>query len=267
MWRNCVTRSVDSRFPLALRRATSRPGLRDIEALPGDLRQRVEPLSESQLNTRYRPEGWTIRQVVHHIPDSHMNSFIRFKWALTEDRPRIKAYDEERWAELGDYSLSIGDGIPAPAGVAASALGRSPAIFGTGGSGAGVHPSRNGIGHQSGRKHRGLCLARPASSGSYRANHPEGRMGEIMKSNREEKTSTLNQGRPPHSEASPQQRLLLPAIQASGRRSPPPGKSFPETGSPGPPARERFPFRPVGLEFRIRSLNRGLGHHCVAPEF
>ena len=78
--------------------------IRDIEALPGDLRQRVEPLSESQLNTRYRPEGWTIRQVVHHIPDSHMNSFIRFKWALTEDRPRIKAYDEERWAELGDYS-------------------------------------------------------------------------------------------------------------------------------------------------------------------
>ena len=70
-------------------------------------------------------------------------------------------------------------------------------------------------------------------------------MGEIMKSNREEKTSTLNQGRPPHSEASPQQRLLLPTIQASGRRSPPPGKSFPETGSPGPPARERFPFRPV----------------------
>ena len=78
--------------------------IRDIEALPGDLRQRVEPLSESQLNTRYRPEGWTIRQVVHHIPDSHMNSFIRFKWALTEDRPRIKAYDEERWAEFGDYS-------------------------------------------------------------------------------------------------------------------------------------------------------------------
>ena len=70
-------------------------------------------------------------------------------------------------------------------------------------------------------------------------------MGEIMKSNREEKTSTLNQGRPPHSEASPQQRLLLPTIQASGRRSPPPGKSFPETGSPGPPARERFPFRLV----------------------
>ena len=78
--------------------------IRDIEALPGDLQRQVEWLSESQLNTQYRPEGWTIRQVVHHIPDSHMNSFIRFKWALTEDCPEIKAYFEERWAELGDYS-------------------------------------------------------------------------------------------------------------------------------------------------------------------
>ncbi len=76
----------------------------DIEALPEDLRQIVERLSESQLDTPYRPGGWTIRQVVHHLPDSHMNSFIRFKWALTEDRPQIKAYFEDRWAELPDYS-------------------------------------------------------------------------------------------------------------------------------------------------------------------
>lgn len=74
----------------------------EIEILPADLRRRVEPLSESQLDTRYRPEGWTIRQVVHHLPESHMNSFIRFKWALTEDSPEIKSYFEERWAELGD---------------------------------------------------------------------------------------------------------------------------------------------------------------------
>ncbi|MEE8349183.1 MAG: putative metal-dependent hydrolase [Acidobacteriota bacterium] len=76
----------------------------DIETLPEDLRQLVAPLSESQLDARYRPEGWTIREVVHHLPESHMNSFIRFKWALTEDSPEIKPYFEERWAELGDYS-------------------------------------------------------------------------------------------------------------------------------------------------------------------
>ena len=76
----------------------------DIEALPEDLRRIVERLSESQLDTLYRPGGWTIRQVVHHLPDSHMNAFVRFKWALTEDRPRIKTYFEDRWASLSDYS-------------------------------------------------------------------------------------------------------------------------------------------------------------------
>jgi hypothetical protein len=76
----------------------------DIETLPADLRKLIEPLFESQLDTQYRPDGWTIRQVVHHLPESHMNSFIRFKWALTEDSPQIKTYLEERWAELGDYS-------------------------------------------------------------------------------------------------------------------------------------------------------------------
>ena len=78
----------------------------DIENLPGKLREVVRQLSESQLNTAYRPGGWTIRQVVHHLPDSHMNSFIRFKWALTEDQPTIKAYREDSWAELPDYSVA-----------------------------------------------------------------------------------------------------------------------------------------------------------------
>jgi hypothetical protein len=79
----------------------------EIEALPALLRAAVEPLSEGQLDTRYRPGGWTLRQVVHHVADSHANSFVRFKWALTEDEPRIKAYFEDRWAELSDYDLPI----------------------------------------------------------------------------------------------------------------------------------------------------------------
>ncbi len=76
----------------------------EIERLPADLRAAVEPLSPEQLDTPYRPEGWTVRQVVHHVADSHMNSLVRFKWALTEERPAIKIYYEERWAELPDYS-------------------------------------------------------------------------------------------------------------------------------------------------------------------
>lgn len=71
-----------------------------IEACPGALRRAVAGLSDAQLDTRYR--NWTIRQIVHHLADSHVNSYIRFKWALTEDLPTIKAYDEGRWAALDD---------------------------------------------------------------------------------------------------------------------------------------------------------------------
>ena len=75
----------------------------DIEALPAQLRAAVEGLTAAQLDTPYRPGGWTVRQVVHHIGDSHMNCLVRFKWTLTEDIPTIKPYDEVRWAELPDY--------------------------------------------------------------------------------------------------------------------------------------------------------------------
>ena len=74
----------------------------DIDALPRLLRMSVEKLNDSQLDTPYRPEGWTLRQVVHHVADSHINSYVRFKWALTEDAPTIKAYSEKMWAELED---------------------------------------------------------------------------------------------------------------------------------------------------------------------
>jgi len=80
--------------------------INDIEILPSQLRNEVEGLSEEQLETTYRPDGWTIRQVVHHIPDSHMNAFIRFKLTLTEDNPTIKPYFEDRWANLSDAKMT-----------------------------------------------------------------------------------------------------------------------------------------------------------------
>lgn len=76
--------------------------IRIIEETPDELRKAVENLSDEQLDTPYRPDGWTIRQVVHHLPDSHMNSYIRFKLGLTEENPAIKTYEEAKWAELCD---------------------------------------------------------------------------------------------------------------------------------------------------------------------
>jgi DinB superfamily len=76
--------------------------IQEIAQTPANLRAAVAGLSIEQLDTPYRPGGWTVRQVVHHLPDSHMNSYIRFRLALTEDEPTIKPYDEGRWAELAD---------------------------------------------------------------------------------------------------------------------------------------------------------------------
>ena len=71
-----------------------------IEQAPARFRALVNGRSERELDTPYRPDGWTVRQVVHHVPDSHMNAYIRMKFAITEDDPVIKAYDEAQWAEL-----------------------------------------------------------------------------------------------------------------------------------------------------------------------
>lgn len=73
-----------------------------IAETPVLLRAAVDGLTDKQLDTPYRPGGWTVRQVVHHVADSHLNSYIRFRWTLTEDAPTIKAYDEKKWAELED---------------------------------------------------------------------------------------------------------------------------------------------------------------------
>src|SRR5215467_6882563 len=76
-----------------------------IAEAPAQLREAINGLSPEQLDTPYRPGGWTVRQVVHHVPDSHLNSYARFKLALTEDQPTIKDYREDRWAELADARI------------------------------------------------------------------------------------------------------------------------------------------------------------------
>lgn len=83
--------------------ASERPALiAAIASTPGALRQAVDGLDDEQLDTPYREGGWTVRQLVHHVPDSHVNAYVRFKWALSEEEPLIKTYDEKAWAELGD---------------------------------------------------------------------------------------------------------------------------------------------------------------------
>src|SRR5687767_12742203 len=109
-----MTMTVDLSYPIG-RFAPVTPataGLRaasidDIAALPHKMRDAVARLDDAQLDTAYRPGGWTVRQVVHHVADSHMNGFIRLKLALTEDSPTIKPYDEKAWADLADTRLPI----------------------------------------------------------------------------------------------------------------------------------------------------------------
>jgi hypothetical protein len=104
----------DLRYPIGKLRppAENTPAVRaeqieTLRLLPERLRAAVAGLSDAQLDTPYRDGGWTVRQVVHHFADSHANSYVRFKLALTEDWPTIKPYDEAAWARLADSSLPI----------------------------------------------------------------------------------------------------------------------------------------------------------------
>lgn len=104
--------TTDPRYPIGeFDRAdfTNRSeNLRTIAELPAKVASAVAGLTDEQLDTPYRDGGWTVRQTVHHLADSHMNSLIRFKLALTEDEvPTIKPYYEDRWAELGDMNLPV----------------------------------------------------------------------------------------------------------------------------------------------------------------
>lgn len=99
----------DLRYPIGRPRFDAEPTpawrrdrIAEIEEIPARLRAAIAGLSPEQIETPYRPGGWTVRQVVHHVPDSHLNAYIRLKWALTEDEPTIKLYEEARWAELPD---------------------------------------------------------------------------------------------------------------------------------------------------------------------
>lgn len=102
--------TADPRFPIGPFRSLGRALTPDertarierIEAHPANMRAAVEGLSDEQLDTPYREGGWTVRQVVHHVVDSHVNSYVRFKLAVTEDRPRVGTYQEQLWAELPD---------------------------------------------------------------------------------------------------------------------------------------------------------------------
>jgi uncharacterized damage-inducible protein DinB len=109
-----TTTATDPRFPIGKPDlhshldATQRKGfMEQIASHPANLREAVRDLSDEQLNTPYREGGWTVRQVVHHLADSHINSYVRFKLALTEDKPHIKGYDENEWAKLKDSEMPI----------------------------------------------------------------------------------------------------------------------------------------------------------------
>lgn len=104
----------DLRYPIgefvapgSLTAAERVAAIEQIALLPGQLCDAVVGLSDEQLDTPYRPGGWTVRQVVHHVPDSHLNSYVRWKLALTEDVPTICTYEQERWAELPDSQAPV----------------------------------------------------------------------------------------------------------------------------------------------------------------
>jgi uncharacterized damage-inducible protein DinB len=85
--------------------------------LPGELNNAVSGLNDEQLNTPYREGGWTPRQIVHHIADSHINAFVRMKLILTEDAPHLKTYDQDLWAKMNDYTRDIAPSLAIVSGV------------------------------------------------------------------------------------------------------------------------------------------------------
>jgi hypothetical protein len=114
MYKDRMTPTTDLRYPVgqfempqAITPELRTRGIDLIAALPARIREAVAGLADPQLDTPYRPGGWTVRQVVHHLADSHLNSYVRMKLALTEQSPTITPYDEKAWADLPDMRLPI----------------------------------------------------------------------------------------------------------------------------------------------------------------
>jgi hypothetical protein len=105
---------IDERFPIGkftpvteLTNEDRKARIEQIATAPANFRKAVAGLNDQQLDTPYRSGGWTVRQVAHHLPDSHMNAYMRFKWGLTEDAPTIKTYEEKDWAKTPETSAPI----------------------------------------------------------------------------------------------------------------------------------------------------------------
>ena len=91
-------------MPKQITPARRQQAIEEIASTPAKMRAAVKGLNDAQLDTPYRAGGWTVRQLVHHVPDSHLNAYVRLKLALTEDKPTIKPYDEDAWSRLADSS-------------------------------------------------------------------------------------------------------------------------------------------------------------------
>lgn len=108
------TKSEDLRYPIGVfdpqievTEKIRNEFIKEIADLPANLKEAVETMEDKQLDTPYRPGGWTVRQTVHHVADSHLNAYVRFKLALTEETPTIRPYDEAEWAELPDSGMPL----------------------------------------------------------------------------------------------------------------------------------------------------------------
>jgi hypothetical protein len=97
--------------------ATRQEKIKAIRTLPSELSEAVNGLSKEQLDMPYREGGWSPRQIVHHIADSHMNAFVRMKLILTEDNPKLKTYDQDLWAKMNDYTLGIAPSVAIVSGI------------------------------------------------------------------------------------------------------------------------------------------------------
>ena len=139
--------------------------IRQIAEAPALLRAAVNGLSDRQFDAPYRPGGWTVRQVVHHVPDSHLNAYCRFKFALTEDNPTIKPYDEAAWANVADTARTPPEVSLALARCAAQALGGAARIDDDGGFRSAAPASRARCDHAR-LDAAALRVARAASRGA-----------------------------------------------------------------------------------------------------